>query len=88
MNTSNNTTCSMLSTLSLLTALSISSAQAENVNIPSYLASSSYDKPLNYSFHKQSTVDNSTVKNDIEMLKLLEIERNKFIRPPILIQEQ
>lgn len=72
MNTSNNMTYSMLTTLSLVTVLAVSATHADNVDTSTYLAT--YDKSVNYNINKQSTVDNSKIKNDIEMLRLLEIE--------------
>jgi len=76
MNTSNNTTYSMLTTLSLVAVglSSFASAQSDIVTKPNYIAGSSYDRGVDYSTNKQSTVDSSTIKNDIEMLRLLEIE--------------
>lgn len=75
MNTSNNTTYSALSALSFAVALAASPAYADNnANRSTYLAPSSYNRTIDYSRNKQSTVDNSAVKNDIEMLKLLEID--------------
>ena len=77
MNTSSNTTYNiLLTTLSLATVLAVSPTYADN-NVEDrlpYLAFSSYNGSIDYSRNKQSTVDNSTVKNDIEMLKLLEID--------------
>ena len=77
MNTSNNITYnSMLTTLSVFATvgLSFASAQSDIVTKPNYIAGSSYDRGVDYSTNKQSTVDSSTIKNDIEMLRLLEIE--------------
>ena len=77
MNTSSNTTYNiLLTTLSLATVLAVSPTYADN-NVEDrlpYLAFSSYNGSIDYSRNKQSTVDNSTVKNDMEMLKLLEID--------------
>ena len=75
-NTSNNTTYnSILTTLSFVATVSISSISAHTETVkPNYIAGSSYDRGIDYSTNKQSTVDSSTIKNDIEMLRLLEIE--------------
>jgi len=75
MNTSNNTTYNMFTTLSLIATVGLSSVSAHTeITKPDYIAGSSYDRGVDYSSNKQSTVDSSTVKNDIEMLRLLEIE--------------
>jgi hypothetical protein len=62
----------MFTTLSLVTALAVSAPYTNNVDTSTHLAT--YDQSVNYNINKQSTVDKSKVKNDIEMLRLLEIE--------------
>jgi len=74
MNTLSNTTYNILTTISLVTTLNISSSYADSIDSVTYITTSSYDKSINYNMNKQSTVDNSKFKNDIEMLRLLEIE--------------
>jgi len=63
----------ILTTLSVIATLAVSPIHAE-IYTPNYLAMSSYDTFIDYDINKQSTIDNSKVKNDIEMLKILEIE--------------
>lgn len=72
MNTYYNTSYNKVITLvSVVTALSTPILQAnESTNISTI---TSCNQSINYSTPKQSTVDNSKIKNDIEMLKRLEI---------------
>lgn len=63
----------ILNSLAITAALSspsIANDTHQNIEL-SYKAS--YDKYIDYATHKQSTFDDSTLKNDVEMIKLLEI---------------
>jgi len=64
----------ILSSLTIGATLA-SPMMADNINYElsrlSYKAP--YDKSINYSSYKQSTFDDSLLKNDIEMIKLLEL---------------
>ncbi len=71
----NNTNYNKVATsVSIITALTIPSIATDVYNVTSSIATSSYDKSIDYSISKQSTMDNSNIKNDIEMLRLLEID--------------
>ncbi len=60
--------------VSIITALTVPTIATDVYNTTSSIATSSYDKSIDYSVSKQSTIDNSSIKNNIEMLRLLEID--------------
>jgi len=60
--------------VSIVTALTVPTIATDVYNTTSSIATSSYDKSIDYSVSKQSTIDNSSIKNNIEMLRLLEID--------------
>ena len=60
--------------VSIVTALTVPSIATDIYPSTSSISTYNYDKSINYSVTKQSTIDNSNIKNDIEMLKLLEID--------------
>ena len=72
----NNTTYNKVATsVSIITALTVPTIATDVYNTTSpIIATSSYDKSIDYSVSKQSTIDNSSIKNNIEMLRLLEID--------------
>lgn len=61
----------VLTTLAMGTALLFN--QADALAVESITSKASYDQFTNYSSSKQSTQADSFIKNDIEMLKILEI---------------
>jgi len=64
----------VVTSVSIVTALAVPSIATDIYPSTSSISTYSYDKSINYSVTKQSTIDNSNIKNDIEMLKLLEID--------------
>ena len=60
--------------VSIITALTVPSVATDIYTTTSSITTSSYDKSINYTTNKQSTIDSSNIKNDIEMLRLLEID--------------
>jgi len=60
--------------VSIITALTVPTIATDVYNTTSSIATSSYDKSIDYSVSKQSTIDNSSIKTNIEMLRLLEID--------------
>lgn len=73
----------VVSTVALVGITSLASFSTSNANETSITLGqkASYDKYIDYSYSKQSTIDNSLLKNDKTMLKDIEIfEIDKIIK--------